>query len=169
MKAVIRGLTSSLDYKKLIFSRTDVGWIVLIVETGEAKVLEKMVMGSPSWSPDGKFILAIDRTKGEPDMAESKQCRRKHDYRPGKATQKPAREIKAQWLKRMKSKLETETGRALYARRKQTVEPVFGIIKPCMGFRQFLLRGVEKVTGEWQLVTMAYNFKRLWNLKMATA
>ena len=68
----------------------------------------------------------------------------------------------------MKAKLETETGRALYARRKQTVEPVFGIIKQCMGFRQFLLRGVEKVTGEWQLVTMAYNFKRLWNLKMAT-
>jgi len=99
--------------------------------------------------------------------AESKQCRRKHDYRPEKAAQKPARKVKAQWLKRMQAKLETETGRALYARRKQTVEPVFGIIKQCMGFRQFLLRGVDKVTGEWQLVTMAYNFKRLWNLQMA--
>lgn len=100
--------------------------------------------------------------------AESKQCRRKYDYRPEKAAKREARTVKAQWLKRMKSKLETETGRALYARRKQTVEPVFGIIKQCIGFRQFLLRGVEKVTGEWRLVTMAYNFKRLWNLKMAT-
>lgn len=99
--------------------------------------------------------------------AESKQCRRKYDYRPERAATKEAREFKAQWLKQMKAKLETETGRALYARRKQTVEPVFGIIKQCMGFRQFLLRGVEKVTGEWQLVTTAYNFKRLWNLKMA--
>jgi len=100
--------------------------------------------------------------------AESKRCRRKYDYRPEKAAKGEARAVKAQWLKRMKAKLETETGRALYARRKQTVEPVFGIIKQCMGFRQFLLRGVEKVAGEWRLVTMAYNFKRLWNLKMAT-
>jgi transposase len=100
--------------------------------------------------------------------AESKQQRRKYDYRPEKATKKEARKVKAQWLMQMKSKLETETGRALYARRKQTVEPVFGIIKHCMGFRQFLLRGLEKVTGEWQLVTTAYNFKRLWKLKMAT-
>ena len=67
----------------------------------------------------------------------------------------------------MKSKLETDTGRALYARRKQTVEPVFGIIKDAMGFRRFHLRGVDKVEGEWQLVTLAYNFKRLWNLKVA--
>jgi predicted nucleic acid-binding Zn ribbon protein len=100
--------------------------------------------------------------------AESKQCRRKYDYRPEKAAKGETRAVKAQWLKRMKSKLDTETGRALYALRKQTVEPVFGIIKHCMGFRQFLLRGLEKVTGEWQLVTTAYNFKRLWNLKMAT-
>jgi transposase len=100
--------------------------------------------------------------------AESKRCRRKYDYRPEKAAKGEARAVKAQWLKRMKAKLETETGRALYARRKQTVEPVFGIIKQCIGFRQFLLRGVEKVAGEWRLVTMAYNFKRLWNLKMAT-
>jgi len=66
----------------------------------------------------------------------------------------------------MKEKIETETGRALYSRRKQTVEPVFGVIKAAMGFRQFLLRGLDKVRGEWQLVTMAYNFKRLWNLQM---
>ena len=100
--------------------------------------------------------------------AESKQNRRKYDYRPENAAKRKDREVKALWLKRMKAKLETETGRALYARRKQTVEPVFGIIKQCMGFRQFLLRGVEKVSGEWQLVTTAYNFKRLWNLKIAT-
>lgn len=99
--------------------------------------------------------------------AESQQNRRKYDYRPEKAAKRNGRKVKAQWLKHMKIKLETETGRAMYALRKQTVEPVFGIIKQCMGFRQFLLRGLEKVTGEWQLVTAAYNFKRLWNLKMA--
>ncbi len=46
----------------------------------------------------------------------------------------------------------TLAGRAAYARRKQTVEPVFGIIKSVLGFRQFSLRGLRKVTGEWNLV-----------------
>ncbi len=63
----IRNLKSSLDYKKLIFRRHNVGWIVLNVETDEAKVLEGVVMRRPTWSPDGKLILAIDRTEGEPD------------------------------------------------------------------------------------------------------
>jgi len=61
----------------------------------------------------------------------------------------------------MKHRLKTRDGRALYARRKSTVEPVFGIIKAVMGFRQFLLRGVETVRGEWDLVCMAWNLKRL--------
>jgi transposase len=64
----------------------------------------------------------------------------------------------------MKHRLKTKAGRALYARRKCTVEPVFGIIKAVMGFRQFLLRGVESVRGEWDLVCMAYNLKRLHSL-----
>ena len=76
---------------------------------------------------------------------------------------------KAEWRKAMKDKLQTDTGRALYARRKQTVEPVSGIIKQAMGFRQFLLRGVEKVSGEWALITLTYNMKRLWNLKLVAA
>ena len=48
-----------------------------------------------------------------------------------------------------------------YALRKQTVEPVFGIIKSVMGFRQFSLRGLKKVSGEWTLVCLAWNVKRM--------
>lgn len=62
---------------------------------------------------------------------------------------------------RMKHRLKTVQGRALYALRKQTVEPVFGIIKSVMCFRQFLLRGLAAVRGEWTLVTMAWNIKRM--------
>ena len=62
---------------------------------------------------------------------------------------------------RMKHRLQTRTGRADYGLRKQTVEPVFGIIKSVMGFRQFLLRGFEAVRGEWSLVTMAWNIRRM--------
>ena len=62
---------------------------------------------------------------------------------------------------RMRHRLKTSAGRALYAKRKGTVEPVFGIIKAVMGFRSFLLRGLELVTGEWELVCIAWNLKRL--------
>jgi len=66
---------------------------------------------------------------------------------------------------KMKHQLQTQVGRALYAKRKSTVEPVFGIIKEVMGFRQFLLRGVESVQGEWNLVCLAWNLKRLHVLR----
>jgi len=66
---------------------------------------------------------------------------------------------------RMKHRLKTPEGKQIYAKRKSTVEPVFGIIKEIMGFRHFLLRGIEAVTGEWDLVCMAYNLKRMHSLK----
>lgn len=61
----------------------------------------------------------------------------------------------------MAHRLKTKTGRADYALRKQTVEPVFGIIKHVMKFRQFLLRGKQKVAHEWNLVALAWNLKRM--------
>src|SRR5271163_4024628 len=64
----------------------------------------------------------------------------------------------------MAYRLKTPAGRALYALRKQTPEPVFGIIKSVLGFRQFSLRGLDKVRGEWSLVTMAWNLKRMFVL-----
>jgi hypothetical protein len=67
----------------------------------------------------------------------------------------------------MAHRLKTPEGRALYALRKHTPEPVFGIIKSAPGFRQFLLRGLDNVRGEWNLVTMAYNVKRLFALAAA--
>ncbi len=66
----------------------------------------------------------------------------------------------------MKHRLQTEAGKEFYAKRKSTVEPVFGIIKEVMGFRRFLLRGFEAVTGEWTLVCIAFNLKRLCRLSV---
>jgi transposase len=73
-----------------------------------------------------------------------------------------AKEIMAQRLK-------TKAGKALYTLRKQTVEPVFGIIKEVMGFRRFLLRGRAKVSLEWTLVCVSYNLKRMFTLKNLVA
>jgi transposase len=62
-------------------------------------------------------------------------------------------------------RLQTRAGKALYAKRKSTVETVFGIIKQVMGFRQFLLRGLRAVQGEWALVCIGWNLRRLFVLK----
>ncbi len=67
-------------------------------------------------------------------------------------------------LDAMAHRLKTPEGKALYAQRKHTPEPVFGIIKSVLGFRQFLLRGLDQVHGEWSLVTMAWNIKRMFVL-----
>jgi len=64
----------------------------------------------------------------------------------------------------MAHRLRTPEGKKLYGLRKQTPEPVFGIIKSVLGFRQFSLRGLEKVRGEWSLVAMAWNVKRMFVL-----
>ena len=68
-------------------------------------------------------------------------------------------------MQKMAHRLKTARGRKLYALRKQTPEPVFGIIKSVMGYRQALLRGLENVKGEWNLVTMSWNVKRMFALQ----
>ncbi len=70
-------------------------------------------------------------------------------------------------LEAMNHRLQTPEGKRLYALRKHTPEPVFGIIKSVLGFRQFLLRGLDNVRGEWTLVTMAWNMKRMFVLAAA--
>ena len=112
--------------------------------------------------------------------------RRQHDFRP-EPPHPLAKEPQADWVKSMQQKMALPEHRAHYRLRKQTVEPVFGIVKQAMGFRlrkqtvepvfgivkqamgfrQFLLRGLEKVEGEWALVTLAYNCRRLHNLRLA--
>jgi transposase len=71
-------------------------------------------------------------------------------------------------VQQMAYRLGTQAGRALYSLRKQTVEPVFGIIKRVMGWRQMSMRGVTQAQGEWSLVTMAWNIKRMHVLRAAS-
>jgi len=79
--------------------------------------------------------------------------------------QPAAPEPPASAKEKMAHRLKTAAGKSLYKLRKQTVEPVFGIIKEVMGFRRFLLRGRVKVNLEWTLVCVSYNLKRLFALK----
>ena len=70
-------------------------------------------------------------------------------------------------MERMAAKVRTTEGRALYARRKVIVEPVFGQIKEARGFRRFLLRGLDNIRGEWRLVCLTHNLLKLWRYACA--
>ena len=97
--------------------------------------------------------------------AEAKQLRRRHDFRPQSAETKEPPQIRSAFVLEMKAKMEQDEARRKYRLRKQTAGPVFGTIKKWMGFTQFQLRGLDKVDGEWKLLTLAYNVKRLWAMK----
>lgn len=101
-------------------------------------------------------LVAIGRT----------QPQRPYDFRPPPVP-RTKRQITEPWRLAMKARLEQNDARTLYKRRKQTVEPVFGIIKSAMGFRRFHLRGLANAASEWTLVALAYNCRRMNRLLAA--
>jgi transposase len=108
-------------------------------------------------------VAAMEREGFDPYIATGRQ---RHNTAPTTATAAPASTPTTPEEKtakeKMRAKLETESGRALYARRKTIVEPVFGQIKEVRGFRRFLLRGLGKIGGEWRLVCLTHNLLKIW-------
>jgi transposase len=105
-------------------------------------------------------LTAIAETTIDAYISTRKQ---KHGERPGPCPRGPLPQT-ATIVDRMSRKLHTKTGAAVYAARKGIVEPVIGQIKQARGFRQFLLRGFEKVQGEWSLVCTTHNILKLYRL-----
>ena len=130
----------------------------IILFTDRLYLEQERTLADGSKAPGLNLRVAIGR----------EDYQRRYDFRTESVLNKPPKEPTDPRLRAMKEKLKTPEGRRVYAKRKQTSEPVFGIIKGAMGFRQFLLRGLDKVRGEWNLVTMAYNLKRLFALAGAT-
>lgn len=115
----------------------------------------------------GPAVAELEAHGIEPLVAIARtQPHRPYDFRPPPEP-KPERRITEPWRIAMKAKLETESAKAEYKKRKQTVEPVFGIIKSAMGFTRFHLRGFANVAAEWLLVAVAYNCRRLNRLRQA--
>ena len=111
-------------------------------------------------------VAACEAAEIEPMIATGREVHHPSlDERFAAATPAP---IDPTPVEAMAHRLRTPEGKKLYASRKQTPEPVFGIIKSVMGFRQFGLRGIDKVQGEWSLVTMAWNVKRMFALSATT-
>jgi len=105
-------------------------------------------------------LAAIEATSIDAYISTRKQ---KHGERPGPCPRGPLPRT-ATRVDRMTRKLHRKTGAAIYAARKAIVEPVFGQVKQARGFRQFLLRGIENVRGEWALVCTTHNILKLYRL-----
>jgi hypothetical protein len=99
-------------------------------------------------------VQALEAFGFDPSMATERQ---RHHALPSEAPEAPATA-----KERMAAKVRTPEGQALYARRKVIVEPVFGQIKEARGFRRFLLRGLQKIRGEWRLVCLGHNLLKIW-------
>ncbi|MGC1587758.1 MAG: IS1182 family transposase [Rhodomicrobium sp.] len=110
-------------------------------------------------------VKACEAAKVEPLLAMGRDSH--HPSLSERFAEAPAAPENPTPVEAMAHRLQTPEGKKLYALRKQIPEPVFGIVKSVLGFRQFLLRGLDKVKGEWSLMTMAWNLKRMFVLKTA--
>jgi transposase len=128
--------------------------------------LPKTVLADTGFA-SGPAVAALEARSIMPLVAIGRsQPHRPYDFRPPPEP-KATRRTTEPWRIAMQAKLETPDAKALYARRKQTVEPAFGIIKAAIGFTRFHLRGLANVAAEWTLIALAYNCRRLHRLAAA--
>jgi hypothetical protein len=131
----------------------------IAMPTDAAGVVQKIPGTYDSGYYSEAAAKAVEQMGFEPYMATGRQ--RHHVPEPGEA------EALATAKTRMAAKVRTPAGRALYARRKVIVEPVFGQIKEARGFRRFLLRGLDHIRGEWRLVCLTHNLLKIWRYTYA--
>ena len=127
----------------------------MAVPVDEAGQPQKIPASADSGYFSAAAVAALEEAGFDPYLATK---RRKH-HEAEAAVPLPAG---ATAKERMAAKVNTPEGRALYARRKAIVEPVFGQIKGARGFRRFLLRGLAKINGEWRLVCLTHNLLKVW-------
>lgn len=141
-------------------------FLALILAMTAMAGLPRRVLADAGFA-NGAAVAGLQQRGIDPLVAVGRtQPHRPYDFRPPPDA-KPPRVIRDPWRVEMKARMETDDAKAHYKKRKQTVEPVFGIIKSAMGFRRFSLRGIGKAATEWSLVTLAYNCKRMVTLGTA--
>jgi transposase len=134
----------------------DAAGIAPAAEEGGARPLIPATLDTGYFS--AAAVAALEGEGFDPYIATERQ---RHHVGPTESAATPAA-TPATATERMRAKLATESGRAVYARRKTIVEPVFGQIKEARGFRRFLLRGLAKIRGEWRLVCLTHNLLKIW-------
>ena len=132
--------------------------LIEVVQEQSGQKPEEVLADSGYCSEENLKYLAKRRMEGFVATEKQKHGERNEPCKRGPLPKGASR------IERMKRKLQTKVGAAVYASRKYIVEPVFGQIKQARGFRQFLLRGLEKVRGEWALVCMTHNLLKFHKL-----
>jgi transposase len=133
----------------------NLGPMVELLEANCGASAEVITADAGYWNPDEVARAA----KGGSDLFISTKCNRHGSASAGEEAEPDRYDTS---LGQMQAKLSTPRGRAIYAKRKSIVEPVFGQIKECRGFRQFSLRGLAPVGGEWSLVCTCHNLLKLF-------
>jgi transposase len=129
----------------------------------EAGCVQKIVSLEDSGYFSEKAVSGLEALDLDPYMATERQ---KH-HGPAASTAAEPLPAGATGQEKMRAKLRTERGRAVYGLRKGVVEPVFGQIKGARGFRRFSLRGLEQVRAEWRLVCLTHNLLKIWRYRCA--
>ena len=123
----------------------------------------------PNTADNGYFskeaVEGLEKLGMDPHLATGRQKHHEQSVQSEAATPSAEANVK----EKMQQKLRSATGKALYAARKQIVEPVFGMIKSARGIRKFLLRGLEKVSAEWQLICLTHNLLKIWRRSCSAA
>ena len=132
--------------------------LIEVVQEQSGQKPEEVLADSGYCSEENLKYLAKRRMEGFIAKEKQKHGERNEPCKRGPLPKGASR------VERMKRKLQTKVGAAVYASRKYIVEPVFGQIKQARGFRQFLLRGLERVRGEWALVCMTHNLLKFHKL-----
>ena len=146
LKNCVESVPEELEKEEKVFVCADTGYF-------SSSLIEK----TEKEHPDVKVICATER---EPHGKTVKQI---FEKLPERLPEEKSGETMSK--EKMRTRLKTQEGQKIYSKRKTTVEPVFGIIKRVMGFRQFLMRGLENIGIEWDLVTISYNVSRMYALK----
>ena len=146
LKNCVESVPEELEKEEKVFVCADTGYF-------SSSLIEK----TEKEHPDVKVICATER---EPHGKTVKQI---FEKLPERLPEEKSGETMSK--EKMRTRLKTQEGQKIYSKRKTTVEPVFGIIKRVMGFRQFLMRGLENIGIEWDLVTISYNISRMYALK----
>ena len=116
----------------------------------------------PNTADTGYFskeaVEGLEKMGVDPHLATGRQKHHEAPVQSEAATSSAEAIVK----EKMRRKLSSAAGKALYAARKQIVEPVFGMIKSARGIRKFVLRGLERVSAEWQLICLTHNLLKIW-------
>src|SRR5438270_1854675 len=129
----------------------------------EAGRVQQIVNAADTGYFSEKAVSGLEALDLDPYLATERQ---KH-HGPAAAPAVAALPASATAQQKMRAKLRTARGRAVYGLRKGVVEPVFGQIKGARGFRRFSLRGLEKIRGEWRLVCLTHNLLKIWRYRCA--